>query len=177
MEASNNPPRLVRDLMTVGVETCPPDTPVNELARRFLEKGIEEIVVLDEGHAVGVVGQLELVRAFTHSAFDNVQTLKASDVMRESVPQVPPDIPLTAAAEFMLDRGVRSLYLMHHASGIEYPAAQISFRHYLRVMAASDKEDLQDLGIYATRKSPLETFIQRRDKARQQVHHKGTQNR
>jgi CBS domain-containing protein len=164
METSKEPPRLVRDLMTVGVETCSPDTPVEDLARRFLEKGIEEIVVLADGHALGVVGQIELLRAY---ARDDISTLKASDMMRESVPQVPPDIPLMAAAQIMLDLGVRTLFLMHHASGVEYPAAQISYHHYLRAMAASEANDLQDLGIYAQRRSPLETFIQRRDKARQ----------
>jgi hypothetical protein len=76
---------------------------------------------------------------------------------------------LTAAAEIMLDLGVRSLFLMHHAGGIEYPAALISYRHFLRLMAAQEKEDLRDLGIQAQRRSPLETFIQRRDNARQEA--------
>jgi CBS domain-containing protein len=166
MENTQNPPRLVRDLMTVGVETCTPDTLVVDLARRFLEKGIEEIVVLEEGHSLGVVGQVEMLRAY---ARDDFHVLKASDVLREGVPQVPPDIPLTAAAEIMLDLGVRSLFLMHHAGGIEYPAALISYRHFLRLMAAQEKEDLRDLGIQAQRRSPLETFIQRRDNARQEA--------
>lgn len=166
MENPNNHTLLVRDLMTVGVETCTQDTPVNDLAHRLLEKGMEEIVVLDEGHAVGVIGPLELVRAYARG---DVTTLNASDVMREGVPQVPPDIPLPAAAEVMLDLGVHTLFLMHHASGIEYPAAQISFRHYLRAMAAREDDDLRDLGIYAQRKSPLETFIQRRDNARKEA--------
>ncbi len=113
METPNNPSRLVRDLMTVGVETCTPNTTVKDLARRFLEKGIEEIVVLDDGHAVGVVGELELVRAYArvaHNALDDVQALIASDVMRESVPQVPP-MPWTAhtsrdSSIFLLSRKV-----------------------------------------------------------------------
>ena len=100
MQTVQNPPRLVRDLMTVGVETCPPDT------------------------------------------------------------------PLSAAAEIMLDQGVRTLFLMHHAGGIEYPAAQISYRHYLRAVVAQEDEDLRDLGILAKRQSPLEIFVQRRDEAR-----------
>jgi hypothetical protein len=69
----------------------------------------------------------------------------------------------------MLDLGVRTLFLMHHAGGIEYPAAQISYRHYLRAMAAQEKEDLRDLGIHAQRRPPLETFIQRRDEARREA--------
>ena len=47
-------PRLVRDLMSVGVLTCSPETSVVELTRILLEKDREAAVVLDDhGHAVG----------------------------------------------------------------------------------------------------------------------------
>jgi len=159
------PPTLVRDLMTVGVATCAPNTPVVDLARLLVEKNLEAFVVLDgeEGHALGVVGQDELVRAYAHQ---EVNELKASDILREGVPQVPPDVPLTVAAQLMLDQGVRALFLMHHSAGIEYPAAIITYHHLLRHLVARDESELRDLGMHAERQSPLETFIQRRDAAR-----------
>ena len=54
--------KLVRDLMTVGVPTCPPHTPIVDLTRLMLEKNWEAVVVLDgeEGHALGVVSQDEI---------------------------------------------------------------------------------------------------------------------
>lgn len=149
--------------MSVGVKTCSLTTSIVELARVFLGNEWDEIVVLDDGHAVGVVGQDELVAASVNPGF---RSLKAEDIMRDKVPTVPPDIPLEAAAQIMLDQGVRTLFLTHHASGIEYPAASISYRHYLRLMAADDVEELNDLGIHAARQSPLETFLKRRDEAR-----------
>jgi hypothetical protein len=82
------------------------------------------------------------------------------------VPHAPADIPLTAAAQLMLDRGVRVLYMMHHAGGIEYPAALISYQHILRLMGARSSDELHDLGVRAARQSPLEAFIQRREEAR-----------
>lgn len=159
--------KFVRDLMTVGVETCTPDTPIVEIARLMLLNQLEEVVVLEEGNALGVVGQKELIRAYTA---EDPQALVAEDVMRAGVPQVPPDIPLVAAAQVMLDLEVRTLFLMHHAAGIEYPAALISFRHLLRHIAAENTAELRDLGIKAERKSPLETFIEQRDAARQKLH-------
>ena len=45
---------------------------------------------------------------------------------------------------------------MHHAGGTTYPAAMLSYRHFLRHMSAQKDEDLNDLGIYADRKSPVE---------------------
>lgn len=155
--------KFVRDLMTIGVETCSPDTPIVEIVRAMLINQLDEIVVLEEGNALGVVGQKELIRAYTGEDF---RSMVAEDVMRAGVPQAPPDIPLAAAAQVMLDLDVRTLFLMHHSAGIEYPAALISFRHLLRHMVAENVDELRDLGIKAERKSPLETFIERRDAAR-----------
>ena len=86
--------------------------------------------------------------------------------MQSDVPQIPPDIPLTAAAQIMLDRGLRILYLMHHAGGVEYPAAMLSYKNMLRHMAMESEEELSDLGIEAARELPLEKFLKRRDDAR-----------
>jgi hypothetical protein len=55
---------------------------------------------------------------------------------------------------------------MHHASGIEYPAAMISYTHLLRWVAARDQTELRDLGIRAERQTPLERFFLKRDTAR-----------
>jgi CBS domain-containing protein len=149
--------------MTVGVVTCTPQTTVKELAQLLLNHDLDEVIVLEDGKALGVVGQDDLVKAFGKEQSKN---LTASQVMREGVPQIPPDIPLPAAAEIMQDLGVRTLFLMHHAAGIEYPAAAISYKHYLRYLAAENHSDLNDLGIKAKRQAPLETFFKRRDATR-----------
>ena len=156
-------PKLVRDLMSVGVPTCALDDSVVELTRWFLEKDVEGAVVLDEnGHGAGVVTQNELVLAY---AREDWQTLTAVKVMRPGMPQVPPDIPLTAAAQIMQDLNTRIIYITHHAGGIEYPAAYLTYKHLLRHLAAQDETELKDLGIEAERESPIETFTRRRDEA------------
>lgn len=162
--ADDRSPRLVRDLMTVGVQTCTPTTSLAELAQLLLEGGMGEVVVLDEGHGVGVVGPEQLLQAFARGG--SLATLTAEDVMRAGVPTTPPDIPLEAAVQLMLDQGVRTLFLTHHAGGVEYPAASISARHILRLLAAQSPDELRDLGILAERESPIQTFLKRRDAAR-----------
>lgn len=114
---------LVRDLMTIGVKTCPTDTPIRGIVHMLLEG----VMVLDEeGHGVGVVTQDELVQAYA----------------RHDVPQIPPDIPLKAAAQLMQDMGVRVFFLMHHRDGIHYPAA------------AREDSELSDLGYASERLIP-----------------------
>lgn len=156
---------LVRDLMQVGVPSCAPTTPLAELARQFIAENLESVVVLDEsGHAVGAVSRHDLLKAFIA---DSAGAL-AEDVMCDQLPQVPPDIPLTAAAQIMDDMNVRLLYIMHHAGGIAYPAAILTDSHFLRLLAATAEEELDDLGIKARREAPLQTFFRRRDEARRQ---------
>ena len=67
----------------------------------------------------------------------------------------------------MLDHKIRVFFLMHHAGGIEYPAAALSYKHFLRHMTIKDPEDLKDMGISADRKAPLESFFERRDNQKQ----------
>ncbi len=157
--------KLVRDLMTVGVPTCPPDTPIVDLTRLMLEKNWEAVVVLDgeEGHALGVVSQDELVKAYER---EEARSLKVEDVMTEGIPQIPPDVPLTVAAQMMIDQKVRAFFLMHHAGGVVYPAAMLTYRHILRHLAAQSDDELKDMGIAAARKAPLEQFIEKRDAAK-----------
>jgi CBS domain-containing protein len=159
--------KLVRDLMTVGVPTCKHDTPVKDIARFLLEHHVEAMCVLDaEGHGIGVIGEQELVAAYGR---DDLDTLTAEDIMSEGVPELNPDLPLTAAAQMMKDKGIRIAYMLHNAGGIIYPAAYISYRHILRHIAAKDESDLKDLGLAAERKSPLEQFIERRNEARRKA--------
>ena len=156
--------------MTVGVVTCPSDYPAIEIARQMVETGMEEIVVLEEGNAIGVVNQDCLMKAFTHNELNG---LTAEDIMEIGIKQVPSDSPLKTAVQLMLDQETRALYLTHHASGVEYPAAVISYRHILRLLAADNPKDLSDLGVLADRPSPLDVFIRRRDEARRKAGYSG----
>jgi CBS domain-containing protein len=153
--------------MTVGVPTCKNTTLIVDIARFLVEQNVEELVVLgNEGEGVGVVGYEELVSAYGR---EYVKSLTAEDVMREGVPEMPADIPLTVAAQMMRDKGIRVGYMTHNSAGIIYPAAMISYRHIIRHLAAKDESELKDLGLAAERKSPVEVFIERRDEARKRA--------
>lgn len=166
MTPDTNSPTLVRDLMSVGVPTCPFDTPVVDLAKKMLEKDWEAVVVLEseQGHAVGLVSQKDLLQAYTNRDYTK---LIAEDIMGESLPTVPPDIPITAAAQLMLDQGTRVVYITHHSGGIKYPAAWLTLKHVLRYLTG---DNLNDLGIRATREKPLDVFLRRREEARTRAH-------
>jgi predicted transcriptional regulator len=157
-------PQLVRDLMTVGVLTCSPSTSITTIAQALIAKDLEAAVVLDaEGHGIGTVGRDQLVGAFSRP--DHLQ-LTAEDIMQDGVQQIPPDIPLTAAAQLMQDQHIRVFFLTHHAGGITYPAAVISYTHLIKYLAGGQPETPKDLGIGAERKAPLDLFYERLEEQR-----------
>ena len=153
--------------MTVGVPTCKTTTNIVDIARFILEQSVEEMVVLGvEGEGVGIVGYEQLVSAYNR---ENVKSLTAEDIMREGVPELPADIPLELAAQMLKDKGIRVAYMTHNSSGIIYPAALISYKHILRHLVANNDSELKDLGLAAERKSPIDTFLARRDEARRKA--------
>ena len=135
------PAKLVRDLMHIGVITCRTDTSLVEAVTILLSENLDSLIVLDEGgHAVWLLGRDEAVAAYGRSSATTrtCDTLTAADVMRLDIPEIPSDIPAAAAAQMMLDQGVRGLYLMHHDGGISWPAAVLRVEDVLRHLVDGD---------------------------------------
>ncbi len=163
--------KFVRDLMHIGVSTCRTDIPLAEAARTLLRENLEALIVLGgNGHAVGMLGRREVVAAYAQAGTRSRggETATVGDVMRLDIPEVPADIPAIAAAQIMLDQGVREVYLMHHAAGISWPAAALRFEDVLRYLAAESEADLASMGAGAPRKSPVETFMERYSRTKTQ---------
>jgi CBS domain-containing protein len=133
---------LVRDLMQIGVTTCPANTLLGDAVRLLLCDGLESLVVLDEnGHAAGIFGRREAIAAYGLSGakVETIDTRTVADAMRPDIPEIPPDIPATAAAQIMLDRNVRALYLLHYDGGIKWPSAVLRFEDILHYLATGTK--------------------------------------
>lgn len=161
------PDKLVRDLMHIGVPTCPAQTPLVEAARTLLAKELEALIVLDEyGHAIGLLSRREVAVAYGQAGINvyGLEALAAADVMRPDIPHVPADIPAAAAVQLMLDQNVREIYVMHHEGGTHYPAAVLRFEDVLRFVSARTEADLVGMGSGAARKSPLDIFKERHSK-------------
>jgi CBS domain-containing protein len=156
--------KLVRDLMRIGVVTCQADTSLVEAMRTLLREDLESLIILDDNsHAVGMLSRREAVAVYGQSGADvqDVRALTVADAMKPDIPEVPPDIPAAAAAQIMLDRGIREIYLMHHGGGGSWPAAVLRFEDILRYLSAESEADVADLGAGATRTSPIEAFMER----------------
>lgn len=125
--------RLVRDAMHRGVISCRVDTPLEEIAQRLMEYQINALFVLDQsGKACGVVSQADLVRAYVQGGWSD---LVAEDIMTPDVVTVVPDIPVTAAAQLMLDKNIHRLLIVQRGLVPDRPVGVLSMSDIVREMA------------------------------------------
>jgi len=112
--------KFVRDLMHIGVVTCPIDTPVLNAIKTLKSKNLESLVVLDKySRAVGVFGRPEVIAAYTRAGANphHLKRLTVFDMMRPNIPEIPPSIPAVTAAQIMIDQSLREMFIMHHQDG------------------------------------------------------------
>jgi CBS domain-containing protein len=119
-----------RDIMTTRVHSVREETGVDELARLFLETGVNNLPVLDAGgKLVGIVSETDLVEQdkplhipTVITLFDWVLYLESEKSFREEVDRITarkvgeicarevitctPDTPVSEVAALMVDNGV-----------------------------------------------------------------------
>ncbi len=128
-----------RDIMTAAVVTVSPDTPVTEIARTLLDKGISAVPVCGpDGSIVGVVSEADLMhRAELGSerkprrwwidliasredelarAYVRSHGLRARDVMREGVVSVGPATEVLDLVATMEKAGLRRVFVTEGGS-------------------------------------------------------------
>ncbi len=101
--------KRVRDVMTRGVITVPLDTPVSEIAKLLVEEDISGIVVTaPDGEVVGVISEIDLIKAFDK----DWNRLTAEDVMSTFVRAIDPETTLKRAADLMREYNIHRLLIL-----------------------------------------------------------------
>jgi CBS domain-containing protein len=125
--------RMVRDVMTSGVVTCTPETPLHDVASLAVGRHVSAVSVVDDsGRLQGIVSLTDLVRASLRPTDD----MTAESVMTSRVATAVPDIPLDAACQIMLDRGVHQLIILEAPTSL-CPVGVLSMEDVVRDLARS----------------------------------------
>ncbi len=120
-----------RDVMTERVITVTPDTPVAEVAKLLLEKGISAVPVEDtDGHLIGMISEADLMhhaeigprkpslwwitmsKAELAQAYVKMHGLTARDLMHQGIHSVPPETGLADVVDAMERHGVKRMLVM-----------------------------------------------------------------
>jgi predicted transcriptional regulator len=152
---------LVRDVMRIGVPTCHLEDQVAVLAAQMIEQNATMLVVLDEdGDTRGWINESRLASAYLRRNTGTDGTvLTAADIMDESVPECPVDIPLSVAVQIMADSKVDHLIFLHRAGGRAWPASVLSQRDIVRALGGPQFVSGQGAG--APRPTPMDLFRER----------------
>jgi CBS domain-containing protein len=107
--------KRLSEIMSTPVETCPPTTPVREVARRMTELGIDAVVVSDTGtNAAGIITQVDLVSKVLARDAGDFGAIKAADVMTRNPLTLSPEAYMFEAATFMVGHKIRHLPILDH---------------------------------------------------------------
>jgi len=99
---------MVRDVMTRGVETTPPDATIADVARRMRDLDVGSLPVTDGNRLLGIVTDRDLSVRATAAAKDP-NTTKVREVMSPELAWIFEDEPADAAARVMRERQIRRL--------------------------------------------------------------------
>ena len=98
----------VRHWMHVGVITCRPDTPAEEVAQTMSAHDVSALVVVDPaGYDVGLISRTDLVNAtFVQPYFKHWRGLAARHLMTSPVISVRADAPVDNAVRLIRERKI-----------------------------------------------------------------------
>lgn len=123
--------RYVRDVMSRGVITCAPDTPLTEVASLMARDRAGAVAVVNrDGELVGIISRTDMVRAYLKP----YANLRAEDIMTTQVATIIPDIPVRAAVQIMLDRGVHQLIILHARPAPQRPVGILTMEDIVKEM-------------------------------------------
>ena len=124
--------KLVRDVMRRGVVTCQTDVPLPQVAALMAQSDASAVAVVNpQGELIGIISRTDLVRAYLRP----FAQLRAEDIMTTQVATIIPDIPVAAAVQIMLDRGVHQLVILHARPAPQRPVGILTMDDVVRDMA------------------------------------------
>ena len=102
--------KMIRDVMTRGVVTVSPDTPVKEIAERMANQHLSGVAVIGvQGDMLGFISEMDIVKVL-HKP--DLKRLTAEDIMSSTLIAVAPDATLGRAARIMDEGHIHRLLIL-----------------------------------------------------------------
>ena len=122
------PEARVRDWMHLGVITCAPETPAEDVAETMKLHDVSALVVTDgDGYAVGLISRTDLVNAtFVQPYWKHWRGLAARHLMSSPVISVRAEAPLEEAIRLIRERRIHRLVVTVPEQGRERPIGILS---------------------------------------------------
>lgn len=115
------------EVMRSDVETTAPDVAIVNVGRRLQQREIGSVVVVDDGEAVGIVTETDLVELFV--AGGDADTVTAADCMSSPLVTIDAEATITEAATLLREHTIKKLPVLSEEtlSGIVTTTDLISY--------------------------------------------------
>ena len=105
--------KRLSEIMSTPVETCTPDTPIRDIARRMVQQSIGAIMVCDNKNKLtGIVTERDLVAKVLARETADCQTASANDVMTPKPYTMAPDTFMYEATTFMMSHKIKHMPIL-----------------------------------------------------------------
>jgi len=122
---------LVSEVMSPRLITVTPDASVADAARLMKKYDVGSVLVVNEGRAVGIVTERDIVTRFAASEADRRPSeVKVSEIMTRDLIKIGPGSDVIEAARLMAERNVRRLVVVDRSGD---PVGMLTARDILRV--------------------------------------------
>src|SRR5512143_3595739 len=132
--------KLVHDLMHRGLITCRQDAPLGQVAVLLYQHHVHALVVVDrDGRPAGIISDFDIMAGEWLSAdaesLAAMRKLTAGDLMSYPIASVDADLPLSKAAQMMVEKEINRLLVMESGN----PIAIISSSDFVASIAREEK--------------------------------------
>ncbi|MBN1958386.1 MAG: CBS domain-containing protein [Desulfuromonadales bacterium] len=107
--------KRLSEIMSTPVETCTPDSPVRDIARRMTQRGIGAMLVCDQHNQLqGIVTERDLVTKILARETADCKTSLAREVMTPHPYTMAPDTFMYEATTFMMGHKIKHMPILDH---------------------------------------------------------------
>ena len=140
-------PKLVKDLMHIGIITCKPTATLGQVAVLLHQHNVHALFVTDrDGRIMGVISDFDLMAGeWLSSDSESLHTMKrlnASELMTQPVDSIDASTPLSTAADLFLKKGIGRLLVTEN----EKPVGILSLSDFVAEIANEIKSKRETVG-------------------------------
>ena len=133
--------RQIKDVMQRSLLTCLPTTPIEVVARRLTDYHVHALVVVDDdGYAIGVVSQTDLLLAHCRPEAELAGPCTAGDIMTSTVMTCTPETTIFDAVTTMTRNHIHRLVVVKASSPKLYPLGVVSMTDIIRYLLQDSPE-------------------------------------
>lgn len=139
--------KLVRDLMHPGALTCRPDSTLGQIATLLNQHHVHALIVSDrDGRPLGIISDFDLLTgewlSVDKESLAAMKKMTASDLMSKPVDSAEANMPLTEAAQIMIEKDINRLLVTDNGK----PVGVISLSDFVASIAQQEKPRRDTVG-------------------------------